>query len=67
MSSPEKLCPFDKKPCIRDACAVWSEENGLCAFALSPTRPPVKKAVPRPKEKPGSSGLSGRFSDPLFD
>ncbi|PWR73007.1 hypothetical protein [Methanospirillum lacunae] len=70
MSSSEKLCPFDKKPCITALCAIWSQDNGLCALALIPAvisgNKPASSA-PRAKEKMASSGLSGKFKDPLFD
>jgi len=66
----EKLCPFDKEPCIRDACAVWSSDKGVCAFALIPAALSGVKPAPRSeqkRERSSSSGLSGRFKDPLFD
>ena len=31
----EKLCPFDKKPCIRASCAVYREDSDVCAFLLT--------------------------------
>jgi hypothetical protein len=73
MSSSEKLCPFDKKPCITALCAIWSAENGMCALALIPAAISGNKtasstsSAPRAKEKMASSGLSGKFRDPLFD
>lgn len=70
MSSSEKLCPFDKKPCITTQCAIWSTEYGLCALALIPAGISGKKpasSAPRAKEKMSSSGISGKFKDPLFD
>ena len=67
MSEPlEKLCPFDKKPCIGRHCAVWSDEDRICALALIPrmiSRPATRVTH---KEQPVSSGLSGKFKDPLF-
>ncbi|HWQ64686.1 MAG TPA: hypothetical protein VN429_09755 [Methanospirillum sp.] len=70
MSSSEKLCPFDKKPCITAPCAIWSTENGMCALALIPAAISGMKpasSASRAKEKMASSGLSGKFRDPLFD
>jgi hypothetical protein len=31
---PEKLCPVDKKPCIRERCVLFNEEYGLCSWAI---------------------------------
>lgn len=42
----DKLCPFDKQPCIRERCEVFREELGVCSFCLigTPGRPaPAKK------------------------
>jgi len=37
----DKLCPFDKQPCIRERCEVFREEQGVCSFCLIsiPERP----------------------------
>lgn len=67
MIKKEKLCPFDKEPCIRDNCAVWAENEELCSFALIPYGGKQVIAPLKPREKPVSSGLSGRYRDPLFD
>ncbi len=66
----EKRCPFDKHPCIRERCMVWDDLEKTCAFALIPRQ---AKGITRNTQNPGNkkdtssaSGLSGRFSDPLF-
>ncbi len=64
-SPGHKLCPFDKAPCIGATCAVWMAEEAICTFALIPPgyrRPPVQK----PKPPKTTSGISGKFHDPLF-
>lgn len=68
MAEPdEKLCPFDKNPCIQVRCAVWAVDEQFCAFALIPRMPPGPGSqVRRQKEHPVSSGLSGKYKDPLF-
>jgi hypothetical protein len=67
----EKVCPFDKNPCIGAECAIWSEDSRVCALALIPQLIPRQasgtvKPVRR-KETPSSSGISGKFRDPLFE
>lgn len=27
--TPQKACPFDKKPCIKEACMAWSCKENL--------------------------------------
>jgi hypothetical protein len=63
----EKLCPFDKKECIRIRCAIWAADDGTCAFALIPQAVQRQGGQVRPKERAASSGYSGKYRDPLFD
>jgi len=72
MGNREKLCPFDKEHCIRGRCAVWNQEFEMCSFAIMPARMPIKEAPKGDvsglvKDLPVSSGLSGKYRDPLFD
>ncbi|HUU75768.1 MAG TPA: hypothetical protein VMW63_06715 [Methanoregulaceae archaeon] len=30
----EKLCPFDKNPCIREQCAIFIEKEDCCSLAI---------------------------------
>lgn len=70
-SSTRKACPFDKKPCMEDGCAVWSDTAGICSFACIPDL--LKKdAVPGKQEKPPHKPdlepkPSGGFRVALFD
>ena len=63
----EKLCPFDKKECIRMRCAIWSVDEGTCDLALITLAVQQQGGQVRPKERKVSSGLSGKYRDPLFD
>lgn len=63
----EKLCPFDKKECIRIRCAIWAAEEDACALALISRGERRQGGQVRPKERSVSSGLSGKYRDPLFD
>ena len=65
------LCPFDKNPCIRKTCAVWSEEKGICSFAFLPDlvkkeNLPVVPAKERPMKHATEDG-SGKYRTLLFD
>ena len=65
LSTGNKLCPFDKNPCIGARCAVWFAEEAICSFALVPSgyrRP----QAPKPTQRPAPSGISGKYHDPLF-
>jgi len=58
----EKVCPFDKKPCIGARCAVYREESGVCAFLLT------MKSGTSPGEKSDQDDRSsGKFKAHLFD
>lgn len=64
------FCPFDKHPCIRDRCAIWSGAHDACTISLLSrlVPPPPRPPTPEPKrESPPSSGISEKFRDPLFD
>ena len=70
MKSEKKLlCPFDKKPCIENMCAVWSEERGVCSFASSGFADQQKSTLSQKKpivtEK--ADGGSGKYRTLLFD
>lgn len=72
MSEPSILCPFDKNPCVRQKCAVWSEDTGACSFASLPglvrslkTRP--DSVQPTPIKKESDSSGSGKYRTLLFD
>ncbi|MDD1729962.1 MAG: hypothetical protein LUQ50_12945 [Methanospirillum sp.] len=67
MIPPEKLCPFDKDPCIMVRCAIWDPDEEVCSLALIPSVIRGNRPSKKLQEKTGSSGLSGRFRDPLFD
>jgi hypothetical protein len=56
----DKLCPFDKQPCIRDRCEVFREDLGVCSFCLIGS--PVKKRPPQKDEK-----TSSKYKAHLFD
>jgi len=59
----EKMCPFDKKPCIRDQCAVFRDDLGRCAFLLI-----GKSSDARLYSQKSSEDKSrGKFKAHLFD
>ncbi len=60
----EKLCPFDKNPCIRERCAVYREEAGVCAFLLA-----GRMGVGPPSSVKNRTGdqSGGKFKAHLFD
>jgi len=60
----EKLCPFDKQPCIRERCAVFREDSGICAFLLAGQGRPVPG---HPAEKAGGARSSSGYRAHLFD
>ncbi len=60
-----KVCPFDKKPCIREKCEVFLEDTGICAFRLIGRTEKVKTASPTAKGNERSS--SRPFKAHLFD
>jgi len=67
-----KLCPVDKKACIRDRCMVFDEEREKCGWALSGagTAPieDMKKPAERKKEKKKSTAApSSHYRVHLFD
>lgn len=61
----DKLCPFDKKPCIGERCMVFREDSGTCSFLF--TGIPVKVAPPPAASKNEDRSSSQRFSAHLFD
>lgn len=72
MTEQPLLCPFDKNPCIKYACAVWLEEREACSFSSLPDmvralnmQKEVTKTVPVRKD-PEPSG-SGKYRTLLFD
>jgi len=60
----EKLCPFDKKPCIGKRCAVYREESGVCAFLLKGGR---ANGLPSSQKSNADDQSSGKFKAHLFD
>lgn len=72
MSKGSKRCPFDKNPCIRDDCAVWSEETGACSFLSIPdlihfmktNQNTVKQSSVRRDPEPSGGG---KYRTLLFD
>jgi hypothetical protein len=58
----EKVCPFDKKPCIGERCAVYREESGVCAFLLT-----MKSGTASRKKSDQDDRSSGKFKAHLFD
>lgn len=58
----EKVCPFDKKPCIGERCAVYREESGVCAFLLM-----MKSGTSPRKKSDQDDRSSGKFKAHLFD
>jgi hypothetical protein len=60
----EKACPFDKKPCIREQCAVYREESGVYAFLLTGMR---GAGYPSSEKSEGDDRSKGRFKAHLFD
>ena len=69
----QKLCPVDKKPCIRDECMIWVAGEARCSWAAPEEAPPAvlppDLAREREKEKRSySRGRSGsKYSVELFD
>jgi hypothetical protein len=49
--SKEKLCPVDKRACVRDRCMIYDEDTETCGWAK-----PVPEAKPAGKEKPAGKG-----------
>jgi hypothetical protein len=60
----EKVCPFDKKPCIRELCAVYREDSGVCAFLLAGKSGHGHSSTKRENTDDRSSG---KFKAHLFD
>jgi hypothetical protein len=56
----DKLCPFDKQPCIRERCEVFREELGVCSFSLIGI---TGRARPAQKDEKTSS----KYKAHLFD
>jgi hypothetical protein len=60
----EKLCPFDKKPCIGERCAVYREESGVCAFLLAGGR---GTGYSSPQKRNADDLSKGKFKAHLFE
>jgi len=61
----EKVCPFDKKPCIKELCAVFREDSGICSFRLIGT---PRKVTPPSLAKQGDDRSSSKgYKAHLFD
>jgi len=58
----EKLCPFDKEPCIGQRCAIFIEAHDCCALAL-----PVKQGSRISRDISDKKSDSSRFKAHLFD
>jgi hypothetical protein len=56
----DKVCPFDKQPCIRERCILFREDDGICSFCLLGT--PGKPVRPKTEEKKPSG-----YKAHLFD
>jgi hypothetical protein len=56
----DKLCPFDKRPCIKERCEVFREDVMVCSFSLPGI--PVKPFRPKKDEKTPS-----KYTAHLFD
>jgi len=59
----EKICPFDKKTCIRDQCAVFRDDLDRCAFLLIGKQ---SGAHPYSQRSTGDQP-SGKFKAHLFE
>ena len=60
----EKLCPFDKKPCIGEQCMVFREDSGTCSFRFIGM---PGKVTPPSAARKNEDRSSKRFSAHLFD
>jgi hypothetical protein len=58
----EKLCPFDKEPCIGQRCAIFIEAHDCCALAM-----PVKQGSRISRDISDKKSDSSRFKAHLFD
>jgi hypothetical protein len=68
----EKLCPFDKSPCIGESCMVFCEETGRCGLALctGPHEMAVSDATRKSDKDARKSKVQekkSRFKAELFD
>jgi hypothetical protein len=61
----EKVCPLDKKPCIRELCEVFREESGTCSFSL--IGKPGEVQSPSLSKQTDDKSSSGRYKAHLFD
>jgi hypothetical protein len=61
----DKLCPFDKKPCIQDRCMVFGEDSRTCSFRFIGI--PGRVTPPSGVRKNDERSSSGRFKAHLFD
>jgi hypothetical protein len=65
ISMPEKLCPVDKKPCIKELCVIFNEESGLCSWAIII---PDKGRVPsKDSTRTDKTEKKGGYRAHLFD
>ena len=60
----DRLCPFDKKPCMGSACMVFLDDSGTCAFRSIGLSAKGNLQAARKNEDRSSSK---RFSAHLFD
>jgi hypothetical protein len=58
----EKLCPFDKAPCIKQKCAIFIEEQDCCALVL----PLIKEKI-KLRDYSEKRSDSSKFKAHLFD
>jgi inosine/xanthosine triphosphate pyrophosphatase family protein len=61
----EKVCPFDKKPCIRERCEVFREDSGFCSFSL--IGKPGNVQAPSLSKKRDEKSSSEKYKAHLFD
>jgi hypothetical protein len=56
----EKLCPFDKQPCIGNRCKVYREDLGECSFLFIGRRDKTEMPAKEGRDK-------SKFTAHLFD
>jgi hypothetical protein len=60
----KKLCPFDKKPCIQDACAIYLPASGCCGLIGDQAH---AMAVQKERQKEAEKSGGSRYRVDLFD
>lgn len=70
----DRLCPFDKKPCIGGRCMAWDGDREQCGFCPShspvqhkPVPPDLAEEKQKRKRQSGGSDSHSRFKVELFD